>query len=105
MGLLTSRIKEIKEIRSKDFIIPALEGGICEVQFYKADGTLRVMKATLNKDIIYSNGRKEETDTAYPKKDKKPIKEDLIILYDVESSAWRSFKISRMLPSGFKKLY
>lgn len=105
MGFLTKKIKEITEVRTKDFIIPALEGGICEIKFYKINGDLRIMKATLNKDIIYANVIKEETDTAAPKKTKKDTDEDLVKLYDVEVNAWRSFNIGRMLPNGFKKLY
>lgn len=105
MGFLSKAINELVETRSKDFILPALEGGLCEIKFHKADGSLRVMKATLNKDIIYSGGNiKESTDTAAPK-EKAVVDEDLVKLYDVESKAWRSFKISRMLPNGFKKLY
>ena len=67
-------------------ITDSLTKGITELEFLKADGSLRKMKATLQESIV------PHTDT---KKDKKPNTEICIVWY-TDLSQWRSFRWDRL---------
>jgi hypothetical protein len=69
-------------------LIRHLHEGIVTVTFTKADGTLRVMQATLNKDLL----PKIEVNEDAPKKEVKPKKESTtsIPVFDTEIQAWRA---------------
>lgn len=69
-----------------------LRDGICEVTFTKANGETRIMKCTLNMDIIPQH--------KYPKGDDTPeLREGLdrilkaIRVFDTGLQDWRSFKV------------
>ena len=64
----------------------SLTKGIVELEFQKADETIRKMKATLQESIV------PHTDT---KKDKKPNTE-ICIVWDTDLSQWRSFRWDRL---------
>ena len=67
-------------------ITDSLTKGITELEFLKADGSLRKMKATLQESIV------PHTDT---KKDKEP-NTDICIIWDTDLEAWRSFRWDRL---------
>jgi len=67
-------------------ITDSLTKGITELEFLKADGSLRKMKATLQESIV------PHTDT---KKDKEP-NTDICIVWDTDLEAWRSFRWDRL---------
>ena len=67
-------------------ITDSLTKGITELEFLKADGSLRKMKATLQESIV------PHTDT---KKDKEP-NADICIVWDTDLEAWRSFRWDRL---------
>tara|TARA_R110000851_G_scaffold56827_1_gene132764 strand:+ start:1403 stop:1663 length:261 start_codon:yes stop_codon:yes gene_type:complete len=67
-------------------ITDSLTKGITELEFLKADGSLRKMKATLQETIV------PHTDT---KKDKEP-NADICIVWDTDLEAWRSFRWDRL---------
>lgn len=64
----------------------SLTRGIVELEFQKADETIRKMKATLQESIV------PHTVT---KKDKKPNTE-ICIVWDTDLSQWRSFRWDRL---------
>jgi|TARA_B100001057_G_scaffold498037_1_gene603875 hypothetical protein len=64
----------------------SLTKGIVELEFQKADETIRKMKATLQESIV------PHTVT---KKDKKPNTE-ICIVWDTDLSQWRSFRWDRL---------
>ena len=78
-------VKYTDEI-TRSVITDSLTKGITELEFLKADGSLRKMKATLQESIV------PHTDT---KKDKEP-NADICIVWDTDLEAWRSFRWDRL---------
>ncbi|PCJ96716.1 MAG: hypothetical protein COA52_00485 [Hyphomicrobiales bacterium] len=66
-----------------------------EITFEKADGTKRVMQATLNVDLLPK--REEETTKKATKKKPRAENSDLVVVYDMEKSGWRSFKMQSLV--------
>lgn len=70
--------------------IDLLRDNICEVVFTKADGSERVMFATIKEKYLpRASGEDGET----TEKKERKINENLIICFDYENKSWRSFKI------------
>ena len=67
-------------------VTTALMDGIIEIEFQKADGTLRKMKATLQESIVPHTATK---------KDKEPNTEACVV-WDTDLSQWRSFRWDRL---------
>lgn len=71
---------------NKQDVQQALVSGTSLITFTKKDGTERVMKATLQADVI----------TPYEKKTDrvKTVNEDILSVWDLDKDAWRSVTIS-----------
>ena len=67
-------------------VTTALMDGIIEIEFQKADGSLRKMKATLQESIVPHTATK---------KDKEPNTEARVV-WDTDLSQWRSFRWDRL---------
>jgi|TARA_R110002073_G_scaffold93087_1_gene217705 hypothetical protein len=76
------------EPMTQDFIKSTLIAGIVQVEFLKADGSLRKMNATLNESII----PKIKEDATKEKK----VNPDICIIWDTDANAWRSFRWDRL---------
>jgi hypothetical protein len=72
---------ELKEILSKS---------IATVVFEKKDGTIREMKCTLKEDIC---SLKENITETSPTTIQRKENENALSVWDIEKSAWRSFRI------------
>jgi len=71
---------------TKDQVKKLLAVGVATVTFIKKDGTVRVMQATLDpKNLPVVEARVNAT----PRKENP----DVVAVYDMEKSAWRSFRI------------
>jgi len=68
---------------TRNDILESLKAGKVDLEFIKADGTLRKMVATLSDDfIVYENAptnSKKQSDFALP-------------VWDTEANGWRSFR-------------
>lgn len=64
-------------------ILDALHSAICDVTFTKANGEERVMKCTLNEDIV----------PPFEVKGTKKKNDDVVSVWDLEKAAWRSFRV------------
>ena len=68
---------------TRNDILESLKAGKVDLEFIKADGTLRKMVATLSDDfIVYKNAptnSKKQSDFALP-------------VWDTEANGWRSFR-------------
>lgn len=68
-------------------LLEALRNHVVQVQFLKADGSVRVMEATLKSDLL-------------PVKDTTDLSTSEILntfkVWDVEKQAWRSFRMDRL---------
>ena len=66
----------------------ALHEGVCTVTFTKVNGDERVMHCTLKEDLLPAQVDVEEV---IEKKTKTP-NPDVLAVYDVKASGWRSFR-------------
>jgi hypothetical protein len=71
--------------QGRDHLKTMLHNSVVEVRFLKADGTERVMKCTLQSDVIIAGEKKTERT--------KPVNEEVLNVWDVEKDAWRSFRL------------
>jgi hypothetical protein len=70
----------------KEDITKKLHEGICKIIFTKANGDTRIMHCSLNESILPEQIDLEE---AVQKKAPNP---DVLAVWDVENSGWRSFR-------------
>jgi hypothetical protein len=76
----------------KDSLIAMLKQGICEVEFKKVNGELRVMPCTLKEDLLPAIKQKELTFETL-----KQRKGDAISVWCTDAQAWRSFKFENVI--------
>lgn len=65
-----------------------------KVTFTKSDGTEREMRCTLREDLIQSTEKKTERS--------KKENTDVMSVWDLEKSAWRSFRLDSVKSIGFE---
>jgi hypothetical protein len=65
----------------------ALHNGVVELTFVKADGSVRVMRATLQESVL-----PPRDSSAAPIKQSKSSQ----AVWDTEADAWRSFRMDRL---------
>lgn len=70
----------------KEDVKKKLHEGICKIIFTKANGDTRIMHCTLNESLLPEQIDLEE---AVQKKTPNP---DVLAVWDVENSGWRSFR-------------
>jgi hypothetical protein len=75
----------------REQLIQHLKSQVCEVIFKKADGSDRVMKATLQESVL--------PPPTPPKEGAKPRAEnlELINVWDTEANGWRSFRLDSLI--------
>ncbi len=71
---------------NKDFVVAMLKMDVCKVTFKKADDSIREMICTLKDDYITVESAGKSMD-----------KPDLVVCWDVEKEAWRSFRLDRLI--------
>ena len=75
----------------KEELKKRLVEGVVEIQFEKADGTLRTMKSTLDPAILPQPvANDEETN-----RNRAP-NEEVQVVWDVDAQGWRSFRWDRL---------
>jgi hypothetical protein len=67
----------------------------CEVKFRKVDGTERTMWCTLNSTLMPQIEEKPKSEK--PKKTGLTESNDHVVAWDLEKSAWRSFRCDSIL--------
>jgi hypothetical protein len=84
---------EIKEQEIfKKWLKQLLASDIVTIEFKKADGQLRSMKATLKENLLPPKSMDSST---------KKINDDICVVWDTEQNAWRSFRYDRMISVKF----
>lgn len=77
-----------------DVVKEELRAGAVEILFEKANGTDRLMQATLNMDLIPEDQRPTSGDGGGgAKTNQNP---DIVNVFDIQVGQWRSFNITRL---------
>lgn len=81
---------EDKEYTSnlKKIFLELAYDGLVEITFRKADGTVREMKCTLNKELIEQELGPQEQTSAKQRKENPDVQK----VFDWDKKAWRSFR-------------
>jgi len=79
----------ITDTLSKSNIKNMLNTGIINVKFTKTNGSERLMKCTLIKEIVKEYEKKTEKT--------RPVSEDILSVWDVEKDGWRSFRYDSII--------
>lgn len=92
-----SKLTTDQKVALREILKTKLAMGVTALVFEKADGTIRTMKATRDKDVIVSM-----TDYAMYESylnPKKPRKEstDMVPAFDTEIAQWRGFSIDKLI--------
>jgi hypothetical protein len=82
----------INNKEGKDWLIGVLKHGIVNIQFNKKDGTVRDMKCTLQEGVV----------PVYETKTTRTLNDDVLFVYDVEKSDWRSFRLDSVISVNFQ---
>lgn len=77
----------------RDWLFSMLKLGPVQVTFTKADGSERVMNCSLQKGVVPEYERKTEAKSE-GEAEAKPKNEDIMFVWDLDKSSWRSFKLS-----------
>ena len=78
------------------FLQKLLDTSLVEVQFEKADGSIRVLLCTRNEKLVNHLGQEIPEG-----KNKRKPNDDLVVAWDIENAGWRSFRKDSILT--FKK--
>ena len=74
----------------RTFVKDVLREKVVSVTFTKKDGTERVMKCTLQKDLIPVKVVSESANTANTTA--RTVNDDVVPVYDIDAQGWRSFR-------------
>lgn len=84
MDKVNDRPKLLAELRNASEVV---------VNFTKADGTHRVMRASLNPRVVPKDAFPKSTDEKKPYYEVTQPNLDVIRCYDIEKKGWRSFRL------------
>lgn len=79
-------------ILTKEKIVTALKSDFCKIVFTKVNGDERLLVGTLRADIL-----PETVDNGDSTKTKKPYNPNVVSLWEMETSAWRSFRVDSVI--------
>lgn len=77
-------------VTTKELIQATLRRGECEVVFVKKDGSERQMVCTLHPDYLPQVDERAGGSARQPN-------DEVVVVWDVEASAWRSFRIDSII--------
>ena len=69
---------------------------VCVINFIKVDGNKRRMICTLKPEILEAHSPLEEKKDEEGKT-KRKSNDELLVVFDIEKEAWRSFRIDRVV--------
>lgn len=83
--------KHLSQSSRQDIIEALRQPHPTTITFRKKDGTLRLMKCTLNESLMEGGGNYEKkTDRT------KEVNENVVPVYDLDAKSWRSFRIDSL---------
>lgn len=93
-------LNEQQRMSAKRAIQTVLRVGVIPVKFKKADGEIRDMMATLNPKILAELGVDTTPKTTKKDAPKRDENIDVIMIFDFDKKALRSFRIDRLIEIG-----
>jgi uncharacterized protein (DUF4415 family) len=87
--VIPNEVNELEDEFVHSELQSQLKREILEVTFTKVNGEKRIMNCTLMEGILPSNPTEEAKKEA-----KKKVNEDVLSVWDVDSSGWRSFRMN-----------
>ncbi|AWD90375.1 tail fiber protein [Erwinia phage Cronus] len=94
---MTLKLTETQKVSIRELLKTKLSHGTTTIVFEKADGTVRVLKGTRDKDIISEViGESEYENYVNPKKARKEAV-DMVPVFDTELESWRGFSIDKLI--------
>ena len=81
---------------TREYLTELLHNNELKIAFEKKDGTMREMKCTLKEDMLPKRVAKDDTE----KKPRK-VNEEVLVVFDVEKQAFRSFRLDSLRSFGF----
>jgi hypothetical protein len=85
---------------TKEHVLSLLKDNVCNVSFTKRDGTKRDMVCTLKPNMLpLRKTEPKDSGSANPKP------ENVIVVFDLDKDAWRSFDIETVLSINEKENY
>jgi len=93
-------LNSVNILQSKIDITNLLQENVLSVVFLKKDGSERVMECTLKADLLPVH----ETNTDLPTQTRAE-NPDVIRVYDLENSGWRSFRTDSVLAFMIRENY
>lgn len=94
---MSLKLTEAQKVSIRELLKTKFSHGVTTIVFEKADGTIRVLQGTRDKDIISEViGSDEYENYVNPKKARKESV-DMIPVFDTEAEAWRGFSIDKLV--------
>lgn len=75
--------------------VALLRNNVCEIQFTKRDGSLRVLKGTLLPTLLPEQTDVEEVTEGQKSKSVRGNQSNVVV-YDLEAQGWRTFNVERL---------
>jgi hypothetical protein len=88
----------------RESAIAFLRKSVCKVVFTKADGTERILYATLKSEYLPERTIQEAEEQAQ-KPQRKPRPDNTLAVWDVEASAWKSFRLDSVTAFSTDSIY
>lgn len=79
-------------VTTKSEVIQKLKVGIAQLSFYKKDGSIRDMVATLDENLIPASTKSTDSSTDARKKN-----DSVLSVWDTQADGWRSFQWSGLI--------
>lgn len=76
-------------VMAKNELIDLLRHNNVRLKFTKTDGSIREMNCTLQEGVAVPYEKKTDRE--------KKLNDDLIAVWDIDKSAWRSFKLTSII--------
>ncbi|QOI66423.1 tail fiber protein [Erwinia phage FBB1] len=82
------KLNETQKVSIRELLKTKLSTGVTDIVFEKADGTVRVIKGTRDKDLLPARVGSEVV---------RKESVDMVPLFDTEINDWRAFSIDKLI--------
>lgn len=86
--MMAIKLNETQKVSIRELLKTKLSTGVTDIVFEKADGTIRVIKGTRDKDFLPARVGSEVV---------RKESVDMVPLFDTEINDWRAFSIDKLI--------